>query len=117
MDAVLLSDPSSAGIAHVEAPKPHPDLSPLVGVLFLVLAAPHWRRGRPFVISPPLHAGQALTRRLLLPVRPRIGADDAAARAHHARPERRHRHVIGPRVRAHNRPVVGERLIRPGAAV
>jgi hypothetical protein len=31
--------------------------------------------GRPFVVSPPLDAGQALARRLLLPVRPRIGAD------------------------------------------
>ena len=27
------------------------------------------------------------------PVRPRVGADDPASRAHHPRPERRHRHL------------------------
>jgi hypothetical protein len=32
-----------------------------------------------------LHAGQALTRRMFYPVRPRIRADDAPAGAHHAR--------------------------------
>jgi hypothetical protein len=31
----------------------------------------------------PLHAGQTLARRLLLPIRPRVGADDPAARAYH----------------------------------
>jgi heme-degrading monooxygenase HmoA len=43
--------------------------------------------------------------RLFLPVRPRVGADDPATGAHHARPERGHRHVIGPRVGAKDRPV------------
>jgi hypothetical protein len=54
----------------------------------------------------PLHTGQGLARGLLLPVRPRVGADDPASGAHHPRPERRHRHVIGPRVSAQDRPVV-----------
>jgi hypothetical protein len=35
-----------------------------------------------------------------------IGTDDAAASAHHARTKRWHWHVIGPRVRAHDRPLV-----------
>jgi hypothetical protein len=40
------------------------------------------RSGRGFVVSPPpLHAGQALAGRLLSPIRPRVGADDAAALA------------------------------------
>jgi hypothetical protein len=49
---------------------------------------------------PPLHSRQRLPPPLLLPVRPRVGTDDPAVRANHAGPERRHRHVIGPRVRA-----------------
>jgi hypothetical protein len=52
---------------------------------------------------PPLHPGQALALRLLNPVRPRIRAEDSASGAHHARTERWHRHVIGPRVRAQDR--------------
>ena len=48
-------------------------------------------------VSPPLHAGQAYARWLLLPARTRVGADDPAVRAYHPRPERRHRQVIGPR--------------------
>jgi hypothetical protein len=64
-----------------------------------------WSRG--FVLSPPpVDAAEALARRLLAPVRPRVGADDAVPGAYHARPERRHCHVIGPLVRAHDRPVV-----------
>jgi hypothetical protein len=51
-------------------------------------------------------SGQALALWLFLPVRPGIGADDSASRAYHARAERWHWHVIGPRVRAHDRPVV-----------
>jgi hypothetical protein len=41
--------------------------------------------------SSPLHTRQRLSRALLAPVRPGIGADDATPGAHHARPERRHR--------------------------
>jgi hypothetical protein len=69
------------------------------------------QRAAPFAAaaSPPLNAGQGLSRRLLLPVRPPVGADDPAARAHHARPERRYRHMIAPRVRAQDRPVVAQR--------
>jgi hypothetical protein len=56
--------------------------------------------------SPPLHPGQALPLWLFLPVRPRIGTDDATPGAHHARAERWHWHVIGPLVRAQDRPMV-----------
>jgi hypothetical protein len=43
--------------------------------------------------------GPSLSLGLLLPVRTRVGIDDAAPGGHHARPERWHWHVIGPRVR------------------
>jgi hypothetical protein len=36
----------------------------------------------------------------------RVRADDPAAGAHHARAKGRHRHVVWPRARAHDRPVV-----------
>jgi hypothetical protein len=36
----------------------------------------------------------------------RCGSTDIASGAHHTRPKRRHRHVIWPRVRTHDRPVV-----------
>jgi hypothetical protein len=65
------------------------------------------RRGRWWLLAgavrrlpPPLHPGQALALWLFLPVRPSVGTDDSTAGAHHAWPERWHRHVIGPRVRA-----------------
>ena len=48
--------------------------------------------GGPRGHSPPLPAGQALARRPFLPVGPRVRANDAAARAHHARPERGAQH-------------------------
>jgi hypothetical protein len=51
-------------------------------------------------------AGQALARRILPPIRPCVGADDAAGRAHHSRAERRHRQVVGPRVRAQHCPMM-----------
>jgi hypothetical protein len=56
--------------------------------------------------APPLHPCQRLPHRLLPPVRPGIGTDDAAVGAHHARAERWHWHVVGPAVRAQDRPVV-----------
>jgi hypothetical protein len=40
--------------------------------------------------SSPLHPGQALALWLFPPVRPRVGTDDAAPGAHHARAERWH---------------------------
>jgi hypothetical protein len=43
---------------------------------------------------------------VLAPVRPRVGTDDPAAGVHHAWAERWHWHVIWPRVRAHDRPMV-----------
>jgi hypothetical protein len=64
------------------------------------------RPARPFVVSTPLRAGQCVARRLLPPVRPGIGADDAAVRAHHAWFERRHGHVIRPAFGTQHRPVV-----------
>jgi hypothetical protein len=54
--------------------------------------------------SPQLLPRQGLPRRLLPPVRPRVGTDDAAARAHHPRPERRYRHVVRPALGAQHRP-------------
>jgi hypothetical protein len=45
-------------------------------------------------LASPLHPGQALSRRLLFPVRPGVGADDPAASADHARAERRQQDVI-----------------------
>jgi hypothetical protein len=73
--------------------------------------------------STPLHHRQRLPRRLLPPVRPGVRADDAAAGAHHARPERRHRHVVGPTIDAKH-PLTGSipvaadiiHLLRAGAA-
>jgi hypothetical protein len=62
-----------------------------------------------FLGSPPWLAGQALPRRLLAPIRPGVRTDDSAPGAHHARPERGHRHVVGPGVRAHDRSVVAQR--------
>jgi hypothetical protein len=56
--------------------------------------------------SPWRGTSAAQPRRLLPPVRPGIGTDDSAAGAHHAWAERWHWHVIGPRVRAQDRPVV-----------
>ena len=53
-----------------------------------------------------VHAAQALARRLLLPVRPRVGADDPATRADHPRPEHLHWHIIRPRRLTDDRPVV-----------
>jgi hypothetical protein len=64
-------------------------------------------RGPPLLHSvSPLHPGQALPLRLLLPVRPGIGTDDPAAGAHHPRPERRHRDVIRPAIGAQHHLVV-----------
>jgi len=54
----------------------------------------------------PLYPGQRLPRRLLLPVRPGIRADNPAADADHARPERRHRDVIRPPIGAQHGPVL-----------
>jgi hypothetical protein len=51
---------------------------------------------------------QAFARGLLLPVRPRVGANDPAPRAYHARPERRHRHVVRPGRRTDDRLVVAQ---------
>jgi hypothetical protein len=48
-------------------------------------------------------------RPVLSPIRPRIGADDPASRAHHARAEHRDRNVTGPRISVDNRPVTAER--------
>ena len=67
---------------------------------------PPMRRGS-FSLMP-LPAGQALARRPLLPVRPRVRADDAAAGADHARAERGHRHSFAESVDVHNRVVVAE---------
>jgi len=58
--------------------------------------------------SPPLRAGQARGFGLLLPIRLRVGADDSAARAHPARAERRHRHVVRPRIGAYDRLMVAQ---------
>ena len=44
--------------------------------------------------SMPLPAGLALAPLALLPIRPRVGANDSARGAHHAWGERRHRHGI-----------------------
>jgi hypothetical protein len=49
-------------------------------------------------------AAQALARRLLPPVRPRIGTNDAAARAHHARSECWHGHIASGGSSAGRRP-------------
>jgi hypothetical protein len=54
-------------------------------------------------------------RRLLPPVRPRVGADDSAAGAHHARAECRHRHVIWPAVRRSAPPDDGTASMTPRA--
>jgi hypothetical protein len=54
----------------------------------------------------PLHPGQRLPWRLLLPVWGGIGTDDPAPGADHARPERRHRNVIGPAISARHGLVV-----------
>jgi hypothetical protein len=48
----------------------------------------------------PLHPGQRLPRRPFFPVQPGVLTDNAAVGAHHARPERRHRDVIGPAIGA-----------------
>jgi hypothetical protein len=53
--------------------------------------------------SPPLRTGRALLSRLLPPVRPRVGSDDTAARANHARAGYRHRNIVGPPVGARRR--------------
>jgi hypothetical protein len=45
-------------------------------------------------------AGQALARRLLPPIGPRVGADDPAFRANHPRSEHGHWHVTRPGRRA-----------------
>src|SRR5579872_5839502 len=83
--------------------------------------------------SAPLHPGDALARRSLLPRGPYLGADDAAASADHVRAEGRHRDRIvecvdvqhggvmaeraGDRERAHAvRPHVGERHRRATVA-
>jgi hypothetical protein len=58
---------------------------------------------RPGLGSPPLHTGRGLTRGLLLPVRPCLGAGDPASRAHHPRSKRPHWHIIGPWVGAQDR--------------
>jgi hypothetical protein len=47
----------------------------------------------------------------LPPVRPDIGTDDPALRTDHPRPERRHRHVIGSRVGAHDDPMVARAIL------
>jgi hypothetical protein len=54
----------------------------------------------------PLHPGQALPLRLLLPVRPGVSADHPAADANHAGTERRHSDVIRPAIGAEHRLVV-----------
>jgi hypothetical protein len=67
------------------------------------------KRMRPlrFRSSLPLHPRQALTLGPLIPIRPRIGADDTAARADHRRAEARHRrHGIGPPIGAQHRLVM-----------
>jgi hypothetical protein len=56
--------------------------------------------------SVPLYPRQRLPLGLLPPVRPGVSADDAASGAHHTRAERWHWHVIGPRVRTQDRPMV-----------
>src|SRR5215472_9499848 len=63
--------------------------------------------------SPPLLAGQALLRPALLPIGPSECADNAAAGAHHARPERRHRHRIAIAVHIEHRFVAAELADHP----
>jgi hypothetical protein len=58
--------------------------------------------------SPWRGASAAQPRRLLPPVRPGVGTDYATAGADHAGAERWHCHVIGPRVRAQDHPVVAQ---------
>jgi hypothetical protein len=41
----------------------------------------------------------------LLPIRPHVGADRPAFRAHHARPERRHREIAGQMIDVDDHPV------------
>ena len=59
-----------------------------------------------FGASSPLRSCQARPPLLLSPVRPGVSTDDPAARAHHARSERRHRDVIRPHLDAQRRLVV-----------
>ena len=61
----------------------------------------------------PLLAGEALVRRALLPIRPREGANDAAAGANHARAEGRHRDSITKSVDIEHRFVVAELIHDP----
>ena len=75
-------------------------LAQLAGPAAIIRPAPCRRS------SPRRSASAAQPRRSLLPVRPGVGTDDAAPGAHHARAERWHWHVIGPRVGAQDRPVV-----------
>jgi hypothetical protein len=60
------------------------------------------------MLAPQLHRRQPLPRRLLLPVRPGVGTDDAATGADHAGPERRYRDVIRPAIGAQHSLVVAE---------
>jgi hypothetical protein len=56
--------------------------------------------------SSAFRSSQPWRERLLLPIRPRIRADDPEPGAHHPRAERRHRHVIRPGRRSDDRLVV-----------
>jgi hypothetical protein len=57
----------------------------------------------------PLPPEAGPVRPMLSPVRPRVGADNSATRAHHARPERGRRDAVRPRLDAEDRLVVTDR--------